>query len=162
MKLLGYIALILGIGAIVALVIYQGAGDVADALATVGWGCVGVETGINSGTGADNTILLAEQCPVSQGNGCQGDPSAAKYWNDLTWNGFSDWFLPNLYEAQQLDPNTITIQLSTQYFWIAEEAINGDCSYCNPENVARAWWPDAFGNGSFVDWFFKDTCINNF
>ncbi len=40
MKLLGYIALILGIGAIVALVIYQGAGDVADALATVGWGLI--------------------------------------------------------------------------------------------------------------------------
>jgi len=39
-KLLGYIALIMGISVIIVLVVYQGAGDVANALATVGWGLV--------------------------------------------------------------------------------------------------------------------------
>ena len=112
------------------------------------WGCLGVETGVNSGTGAENTAILAEQCPLSQGNGCPGGPSAAKYWNDLTWNGFSDWFLPSMHEATQLNPSLIPVQ----YFWIAEESINGECSYCTPENVALSWWP-VYGE---VDWFTKD------
>ena len=40
MRVVGFSALIAGIGAIIALVIYQGAGDVAAAIAAVGWGLV--------------------------------------------------------------------------------------------------------------------------
>ena len=40
MRIGGYFALILGIGVIIALVIYQGAGDVVEALQTIGWGLV--------------------------------------------------------------------------------------------------------------------------
>ena len=40
MRVAGFSALIAGIGAIIALVLYQGAGDVAAAIAAVGWGLV--------------------------------------------------------------------------------------------------------------------------
>lgn len=40
MKIGGYIALILGIGAVIGLVVYQGVGDVGSALAAAGWGLV--------------------------------------------------------------------------------------------------------------------------
>ncbi|MBT7291913.1 MAG: TIGR00374 family protein, partial [Rhodospirillaceae bacterium] len=40
MRIVGFSALIIGIGLIVAMVVYQGAGDVAAAIAAVGWGLV--------------------------------------------------------------------------------------------------------------------------
>ena len=40
MRVVGFSALIAGIGVIIALVLYQGAGDVAAAIAAVGWGLV--------------------------------------------------------------------------------------------------------------------------
>lgn len=40
MRIVGFSALVIGIGLIVALVVYQGAGDVAAAIAAVGWGLV--------------------------------------------------------------------------------------------------------------------------
>lgn len=40
MRIIGFSALVVGIGLIVALVVYQGAGDVAAAIAAVGWGLV--------------------------------------------------------------------------------------------------------------------------
>ncbi|SVE12810.1 uncharacterized protein METZ01_LOCUS465664, partial [marine metagenome] len=39
-RVAAFSALIAGIGAIIALVLYQGAGDVAAAIAAVGWGLV--------------------------------------------------------------------------------------------------------------------------
>ena len=36
----------------------------------ISWGCMGTATGINAGTGANNTMLIATQCPLS----------VAKYW----------------------------------------------------------------------------------
>ena len=70
------------------------------------------------GTGKTNTVAI-----VNQGN---TDPnvSAAKYCDDFTYGGFSDWFLPSRDELAQIYTNRVALgnNFGLGYFWSSSEA----------------------------------------
>lgn len=68
-----------------------------DQSTTAPWGCQGTTIAglqIDIGTGPANTALIVA--------GCATAGIAARIANDLTLNGFSDWFLPSLDELSQV------------------------------------------------------------
>lgn len=70
---------------------------------TAQWGCYGTFVGGTStafGTGAANTAIVSAACGV-------GTP--ARLCADLVLNGYSDWYLPSLYELQKLYINRVSI-----------------------------------------------------
>ena len=119
----------------------------------MGWGCDGIVTGINNsnlGEGYNNTALIASQCPIGTAGVWTNTISHAKFWNDLNDGGYDDWFMPNSAEALLLDSSV----LPSAYFYISEEVIQGECSYCDPAYVARAWNTTQANFG--IDWLNKD------
>ena len=71
------------------------------------------------GTGKTNTVAI-----VNQGN---NDPtvSAAKYCDDYTYGGFSDWFLPSRDELTQIYTNRVALgnDFGIGYFWSSSEEV---------------------------------------
>jgi uncharacterized protein (TIGR02145 family) len=69
----------------------------SDQITGAAWGCyltyIG-GTSIEVGTGQANTTAII--------NGCTEPGIAARVCNDLELNGYSDWFLPSLYELEQM------------------------------------------------------------
>jgi hypothetical protein len=99
------------------------------------WGCYGTDIsgadGQAIGTGAQNTLDIVNA-------GCGG---AAQACADLVLNGYSDWFLPSLYELQQLYNNRIAIGgFQNSAYWSSSE---------NGSNVA---WVFDFSSGYTDDY----------
>ena len=71
------------------------------------------------GTGKSNTVAI-----VNQGN---NDPAtcAAKYCDDYTYGGFSDWFLPSRNELAQIYTNRVAVgnDFGLGYFWSSSEEV---------------------------------------
>lgn len=65
----------------------------------VEWGCSGINVsgadGVDLGTGGQNTADIIAA-------GCAASNNAARKCADLTYNGYSDWFLPSLEELKKL------------------------------------------------------------
>ena len=87
------------------------------------WGCVGdaiTGTGTTVGTGAQNTIdILA---------GCSESGIAAKICDDLSLNGYDDWFLPSrdaldliYHNLQQNGLGGFLTTGATAYYWSSSE-----------------------------------------
>lgn len=72
------------------------------------WGCYGDNSfnayGINIGTGKQNTINIV--------NGCSQAGIGAKLCNDLSLNGYSDWFLPSNLEIYEIYLNKSVVNSS--------------------------------------------------
>lgn len=124
----------------------------------IGWGCSGTLIGPDGqhtamGSGDTNTVAIVAGCP---------DPEiAAGICNEVTLNGYSDWYLPSrdeLYEMY-LQQTTIGGFGSTDWYWSSTEAADSD----EPENAA---WLVMFVNGN-IAWAGKDSpllvrCIRKF
>jgi uncharacterized protein YjdB len=96
------------------------------------WGCAGVASGATGsaiGSGAANTTAIATVC---------GAGTAGYLCDNLTLNGFSDWYLPSYNELNKLYINRGTIGgFSTALYWSSTE-ING----------LNSWYQD-FSTGGF-------------
>jgi hypothetical protein len=98
------------------------------------WGCYGTAIsgadGQAIGTGAQNTLDIVNA-------GCGG---AAQACADLVLNGYSDWFLPSIYELAQLYNNRTSIGgFQSSFYWSSSE------------NYSYFAWDFGFGNGYTYD-----------
>lgn len=88
----------------------------SDQSTNIGWGCCCSEIegadGTSIGTGKQNTADIVTNC-TSTGN-------AAHLCNDLFLNGFSDWYLPSIYELNAMWTSGYFTFLS-QYYWSSSE-----------------------------------------
>ena len=84
------------------------------------WGCTGVMIGgtsYNIGTGLMNTVAIV--------NGCGTAGIAARICNDLSLNGFDDWYLPSANELYKLYLNRAIIGgFVNTYYWSSSETSN--------------------------------------
>jgi len=93
------------------------------------WGCNGTlitgADGVDIGTGNQNTIDIMADCGGSLSNSTAYDTlsSAARVCNDLTFGGYSDWYLPSRGElvAIESNKNAIGIFVSGDYYWSSTE-----------------------------------------
>lgn len=86
----------------------------ADAV-TKTWGTDGIATGIvNADNGAANTTSLA----------VYGDAYAAKFCENMTYGGYTDWFLPGSNEVAHLVVNKTALKLVGSY-WDSDEMDSG-------------------------------------
>lgn len=80
---------------------------------TVPWGCTGTSipnaSGTAIGTGAANTSAIVSSCSDAG--------TAARLCNDLTVNGYSDWYLPSLDELKAIDANYERIDILSDGFY---------------------------------------------
>ncbi|MHC1708754.1 MAG: DUF1566 domain-containing protein [Bacteroidales bacterium] len=85
----------------------------------VTWGCYG-----NDLPGFNDTVIgCGQQNTTSIVNNCQEAGIAAKICDNLTLNGFSDWYLPSKSELNLLYQNRQYIQnLVMGYYWSSSEA----------------------------------------
>ena len=106
----------------------------SDQSATSDWGCYG--TAINGadgtaiGTGKQNTIDIDNDCTTS------GIP--ADVCQNLSLNGYTDWFLPSKDELNQLYINRVAIGgFNTGRYWCSSEgsAINAWRQYFNDDGA---------------------------
>lgn len=82
------------------------------------WGCYGIEVG-GAGGGA---IGSGKQNTIDIENGCSTVGTAADICANLELNGYSDWFLPSIYELDQLYKNKIVIgNFSTGWYWSSSD-----------------------------------------
>jgi hypothetical protein len=89
----------------------------------------------NIGTGKANTVNI-----INQGNS-NPDTCAAKYCNDFTYGGFSDWVLPSLDELAQIYTNRVVIGNN-----FAGKSYYSSSAY----DDARAYWLDgSTGNQNY-------------
>ncbi len=85
----------------------------------VQWGCSGTSTnasGTNIGSGAANTAAILSACST--------DEIAAKYCDELTANGYSDWHLPSSDELGRIYINLKDKNLggfSDEFYWSSSE-----------------------------------------
>jgi hypothetical protein len=148
-------------GGIVFWVDASGVHGLISALADEGyaeWGCYATAIGpdaqhVEIGTGDTNTAAIVAGCP---------DPGiAAGFCDELTLNGYSDWYLPSkdeLYEMY-LQQTTIGGFESTGWYWSSTEAADSG----EPENAA---WLVEFVDG-YNAWAGKDSpllvrCVRKF
>jgi hypothetical protein len=87
------------------------------------WGCVGTligNTNTGIGSGKQNTINIC--------NSCNELNIAAKYCNDLIYNGYNDWFLPSRDELVLLynRRNIIGNFFSDLAYWSSSEFSNNN------------------------------------
>lgn len=95
------------------------------------WGCYGTTIGGTStalGTGMANTTAIV--------NGCGEAGIAARICNELTLNGYIDWFLPSKDELNKLYLNKAAIDgFSNSPYWSSSDY-----------SINHAWW-QYFSNG---------------
>lgn len=79
----------------------------------------------NIGAGKSNTVAI-----VNQGNS-NPDTCAAKYCDDYTYGGFSDWFLPSRNELSLIYFYRVSLgnDFGLGYFWTSSEITDGG-AYC--------------------------------
>ena len=95
----------------------------------LGWGCDDIITGINNSTfgeGYNNTLLIASQCPTGNAGVFSNVITCAKFWSDLIYGGYDDWFMPNSSEALVLDSSVLPVD----YFVLSEESTTNPLSQC--------------------------------
>jgi len=90
----------------------------SDQSASADWGCAGSDIpgadGIYIGTGNQNTIDIMAACPTPG--------IAARLCGDLVSGGYSDWYLPAVFELNKLALNQVAIGgLQTTYYWSSTE-----------------------------------------
>ena len=87
-----------------------------DQSTNIEWGCLGTYIGGTStalGTGSENTTAILNKC---------FENNAAYLCDTLTFNGFSDWFLPSMEELNILYTNRIAIgNFSDAEYWSSSE-----------------------------------------
>jgi len=88
-------------------------------------------TGTAIGTGQNNTAAIVQ----AQGPG----DYAAKLCDDLVLNGYSDWFLPSLYELNMLYQNRSLIG--------GFDTTNNGVYWSSSENNGNTAWCQGFGSG---------------
>jgi hypothetical protein len=148
-------------GGIVFWIDGSGVHGLVSALADEGyaeWGCYGTAIGpdaqhVGIGTGDTNTTAILTVCPDIG--------IAAGYCDELTLNGYSDWYLPSKDELYEMYLQQMTIGgfESTSWYWSSTEAADSD----EPENAA---WLVDFADGN-IGWAGKDSpllvrCIRKF
>jgi len=100
---------------------------------TVGcqWGCMGTAiggTGTAIGTGQSNTTAIV--------NGCSAPDIAARICDNLTLNGYSDWYLPSKDELNQMCvQQSIIGGFAMSYYWSSSES------------GSNSAWLQGFGTG---------------
>ncbi len=99
------------------------------------WGCYGTAIGGTStaiGTGQANTTAIV--------NGCSTAGIAARICNDLSLNGYDDWFLPSKDELNQMYAQKTAIGgFTNNLYWSSSEDSSNDA------------WGQGFGSGSQVN-----------
>ena len=94
------------------------------------WGCYGTTVGDTAkaiGTGQANTTAIV--------NGCSTAGIAARICNDLVLNGYSDWYLPSLYELNALYANRTAIGgFSNAVYWSSSAQSANNAWYKNFSN----------------------------
>jgi hypothetical protein len=102
------------------------------------WGCYGTTIGGTStaiGTGQANTMLIV--------NGCIDAGTAARICNDLSLDGYDDWFLPSKDELNLMyEQKTAIGGFTNSYYWSSSEYAS-DVS-----------WFHQFGDGT-VSYYFR-------
>ena len=97
------------------------------------WGCQGTTIG---GDAVGTAIGTGQKATAAIVAGCSTD-SAAKLCDELSLNGYTDWFLPSELELNELFQNKDTIGgFSAAYYWSSSE---------NSSRYART---QSFGTGS--------------
>jgi hypothetical protein len=100
------------------------------------WGCSGTTIGGTSttiGAGQSNTTAIV--------NGCSTAGIAARICNDLSLNGYDDWFLPSKDALNQMYVNRVLIGgFTSNWYWSSSEY-----------NSTSAWNQN-FGNGNQGNW----------
>jgi hypothetical protein len=93
------------------------------------WGCNGTlitgADGVDVGDGNQNTLDIMADCGGSLSNATPYDAlsSAARVCSDLTFGGYSDWYLPSKGELLAIEPNkdAIGIFVAGDYYWSSTE-----------------------------------------
>jgi hypothetical protein len=83
----------------------------------VQWGCEGTSvsgTNLEIGSGANNTSQIVSQC---SDNGI-----AARLCDQLSVNGYSDWFLPSYSELRAIDENIEQLDITIGYYFSSSQA----------------------------------------
>jgi hypothetical protein len=108
------------------------------------WGCYGTDivgTSTAFGIGQANTNLIL--------SGCSNRPIAASVCDNLVLNGYSDWYLPSLYELQLMYSN-LRVQsiggFSNYWYWTSSQ-----------DDPINAWFMH-FGGGNV----FNDLKLGNY
>lgn len=82
--------------------------------------------GVNIGDGEQNTIdILSQAEAIDGGSHINTQNSAAKYCYNLTYNGYSDWFLPSINELRELKAQRSFVDTSlTSGYWSSTEDLS--------------------------------------
>ena len=96
----------------------------------------------NIGTGKSNTVAI-----VNQGNS-NPDTCAAKYCDDFTYGGYSDWFLPSKDELNQMYVNRVALNtgFSAVAYWSSSE-VNANSSWL--QNMSTGFQANFFKSSTF-------------
>ncbi|MDP1615426.1 MAG: hypothetical protein Q8L68_06480 [Methylococcales bacterium] len=103
-------------------------------------------TGKTIGTGQANTTAIVE----AQGAGNY----AAKACDDLVLGIYSDWYLPSLYELNQLFINQV---VNDQVHWSSTENTNYSAF---PQPVSDPFYPDSYPYDK--NWWYRVRCVRTF
>ncbi|MCP3906895.1 MAG: DUF1566 domain-containing protein, partial [Oceanicoccus sp.] len=110
------------------------------------WGCKGTEIGADGwaiGTGSQNTIDIEAACTTP---GIAADICA-----NLSLNGYSDWFLPSLYELNEMYINKATINAAAMP--LGGSAFASAVYWSSSEYDNNTALRQDFSNG--VQWYFS-------
>ena len=105
-------------------------------------------SGRNLGTGFANTETITTACP---------ETNAAKVAADFSFNGFSDWFLPSLYEMVELKNSYVINQLAMEdrSFWTSTELNETQAQYFYV-HINKNYAPPADKVTEFEVWPIRD------
>ena len=70
--------------------------------------------------------MIASQCPTGNAGVFSNVITCAKFWSDLIYGGYDDWFMPNSSEALVLDSSVLPVD----YFVLSEESTTNPLSQC--------------------------------
>jgi hypothetical protein len=114
----------------------------ADQSTNIYWGCAGTLTGASGtaiGTGQANTTAIVNAC---------SEASAARICDNLTLNGYDDWFLPSIDELYEMYYQRYFIGgfVTSESYWSSSEY-----------NENQAWFQHFFDEGDNPGSKFYDT-----